>query len=56
MRKPDYYKGLPRKSRYRRYLPPKEGVFWCWRCDANLIGEKGKCSVCGNYNGKKKRS
>lgn len=54
MRKTDFYtKGV--KQRSRRYNPPKEGLFWCWGCDGNLIGEKGKCSNCGYRNGKRKR-
>lgn len=33
---------------------PKAGKFWCWRCDAQLVGEWKKCSNCGFRNGIKR--
>ena len=33
----------------------KRGLFWCGGCDANKIGQVGKCSVCGFRENRKKR-
>ena len=27
---------------------PKLGKFWCWACDAALIGNGSKCPNCGH--------
>jgi len=27
---------------------PKRGRFWCDRCDKTLVGQIGKCPVCGH--------
>lgn len=32
-----------------------KNAFWCMTCDANMVGEFGKCSVCGRHNSKGKR-
>lgn len=32
----------------------KKKKFWCSKCDANLIGQHGKCSNCGYLENKKK--
>jgi hypothetical protein len=32
----------------------KIGWFWCG-CDRQIVGELGKCPVCGRYNRKNKR-
>jgi len=33
----------------------KKGKHWCMSCDAALVGQFGKCPVCGNVSNKKKR-
>jgi hypothetical protein len=30
-----------------RKTEPKRGIFWCSRCDRDLIGEGEKCGTCG---------
>jgi hypothetical protein len=32
----------------------KKSLFWCSRCDAGLVGQHGKCAVCGNIENKQK--
>ncbi len=32
----------------------KKHKFWCG-CDRQIVGELGKCPVCGRYNRKNKR-
>jgi len=32
----------------------KAGLHWCWKCDMALVGEHGKCPVCGKYHNRKK--
>jgi len=34
---------------------PKKSKFWCIYCDAQLVGEWGKCPNCGKRNGRKRR-
>lgn len=29
--------------------------FWCSKCDANHVGQYGKCEVCGHIENKKKK-
>lgn len=43
------YKKTNRECR----LTPKRGLFWCWKCDRNIIGVGEKCSVCGAHPVKK---
>lgn len=33
-----------------RKTKPKSGLTWCWGCDANLVGDGAKCTVCGVVN------
>lgn len=33
----------------------KRGLFWCSGCDANKVGQWGKCSVCGYKERPKKK-
>lgn len=37
-----------------RKTKPKQGFYWCFGCDANLVGPGEKCKVCGCV-GKSKR-
>lgn len=37
-----------------RKLKPKTGKFWCWGCDAYLVGEWEKCPNCGKRNGQRR--
>lgn len=32
----------------------KRGLFWCSGCDGNLVGQTGKCKVCGYRENRKK--
>jgi hypothetical protein len=32
----------------------KRGLFWCRGCDGNLVGQTGKCKVCGYRENRKK--
>lgn len=34
----------------------KRGYHWCDICDANLVGQFGRCSVCGRKSQRKIRS
>lgn len=37
---------LKKKNRiYKQFS--KYGMFWCGRCDANLVSDSKKCSSCG---------
>lgn len=38
----------------QRKLQPKQGKFWCWGCDAQLVHDWKKCPVCGTRNGKRR--
>lgn len=38
-----------------RSITAKLGKFWCGSCDANIVGEVGKCKVCGQRTNRKKR-
>ena len=29
-------------------LKAKRGVFWCTKCDKSLVGQLGKCKICGS--------
>ena len=44
---PDYIK----TNRQKVQIAKKE-KFWCLCCDAALVGEIGKCPVCGRDNSK----
>jgi len=33
----------------------KKGKFWCSRCDAELVGQYGRCPRCGNIENPKKK-
>lgn len=33
----------------------KKSLFWCSNCDAELIGEVGKCPNCGAHYSRKKQ-
>lgn len=39
---------------------PKQGRFWCYNCDADVVKSRGKCSNCGHknykHNGDSKRN
>ena len=52
------YEYTPRNREKKR--KPKMGKFWCYSCDAALVGEREKCPVCGQKNrikrNKKERS
>ncbi len=26
---------------------PRKGLFWCWKCDRELVGKGTKCPACG---------
>ena len=36
-------------------IKAKYGKFWCGSCDANIVSQVGKCSVCGKRENRKKR-
>lgn len=31
----------------------KSGLFYCWKCDRNIVAKGQKCSLCGALKGKK---
>ena len=33
-----------------RKLQPKQGKFWCWGCDCDLVHQWKKCRTCGTRN------
>lgn len=33
-------------SNRQKRLEPRLGIFWCEKCDANLVSRGGKCSYC----------
>lgn len=37
-----------------RKTKPKQGLYWCDGCDANLVGPSEKCDVCGYADGSKR--
>ena len=42
-------------NRQKSIYKTTKGKFWCPRCDANLIGQIGKCSNCGYRDKNKKK-
>lgn len=32
----------------------KKGLYWCGRCDGNLVRDWNRCEVCGSRNGVKR--
>jgi hypothetical protein len=50
----DYGKELRKQNRIQKRTP-KSGIFWCNGCDANLVENVPKCSVCGSRNIKSTR-
>lgn len=36
-----------RKLNRLRKRTPSTGMFWCNRCDCNLVGVAQRCQVCG---------
>jgi len=47
---PDDYKPSNREKSRK----PRKNKFWCFGCDAQLVGNFRKCPVCGYRNGKKR--
>jgi hypothetical protein len=43
---------LTRHSNRHRRQEPAGGLFWCGRCDRDLVPDVEKCRVCGARNGK----
>lgn len=37
-----------KKSNREKKMTPKRGLFWCDYCDASIVGERQKCTWCGN--------
>lgn len=42
------------RNRHKAMTAKKKRKFWC-NCDMCLVGEWGKCPVCGRYQNKKKK-
>lgn len=38
-----------------RSMRPRGGLFWCNKCDRELVSTGGKCSACGALSGHKTR-
>jgi ribosomal protein L40E len=36
-----------RKLNRLKSRAPRGGLYWCWRCDRNAVGESERCRVCG---------
>ncbi len=34
---------------------PKQGKFWCWKCDGYLVHEGARCPNCGHKTTKRNR-
>ena len=43
------------KTNREKSMTAKLSLHWCESCDCALVGQSGKCPVCGNYANKKKR-
>ena len=43
------------KTNREKALTAHPGLFWCGSCDMSLVGDTGKCPVCGKRNNKKKK-
>lgn len=44
------YKNLtyePFKSNRDKRMRPRSGLFWCSKCDRQVVGAGEKCSCCG---------
>lgn len=48
----DNWEEIINSQRYAK-IQPKPGVFWCRKCDAQLVVERKKCKKCGHKNGKR---
>lgn len=46
---PEYQK----TNREKRLTPKTDGMFWCWKCDRDVVGNGQKCKTCGTLNGTK---
>jgi hypothetical protein len=42
------------KTNREKRMTPKRTKFWCGRCDAAIVGLRGKCKNCGFKHGKKR--
>ena len=42
----DSYYEYQKTNREKR-LQPKYGLFWCWKCDRNLVEIGKRCKTCG---------
>ena len=36
------------KSNREKRLTPKHGLFWCGKCDRQIVGKGEKCPNCGH--------
>ena len=54
MKKNYHDEDYPQTNRDKK-LTPKLCISWCDKCDANLVGDNQKCSVCGHRQGKRFR-
>lgn len=36
-----------RKTNREKKLTPKHGLFWCWKCDRNIVAIGERCMACG---------
>ena len=43
------------KTNREKSMTSKKSKHWCVACDMDLVGQTGKCSVCGNRQNKKKK-
>lgn len=43
-----------RKMNRHNAKNPKSGLFWCWKCDRDAVGDGQKCPSCGALSGKKR--
>jgi Zn finger protein HypA/HybF involved in hydrogenase expression len=46
---------IEKKSNRHKRMQATKHKFWCGNCDAALVGEWGKCPVCGSKENKKKK-
>jgi predicted ATP-dependent serine protease len=49
------YQDEYKKSNREKAMTPTKRKFWCSGCDANHIGQYGKCEVCGFINKERKK-
>jgi len=38
--------GYERTNREKK-MAPKSGLFWCWKCDRQIVSVGEKCPACG---------